>query len=146
MLDIKWIILLSFTADESIFNIKLKSKLVFFSLAKCQHFHLEKCQNRMFWHFGKSISSHISFPSKNLSLIYYSYKNLLSSLGPDSHNPIWYSKAVHLFLLVGLPVGLQAPKSAPWTEGQVPLSWGQEGCAKWDKRPHGTVAQILHAV
>lgn len=30
MLDIKWIILLSFTADESVFKIKLKSKLVFF--------------------------------------------------------------------------------------------------------------------
>lgn len=46
MPDIKWIILLSFLIDESTFNIKLKSKLIFFFLQNVNIFILKNVKTK----------------------------------------------------------------------------------------------------
>lgn len=71
MLDIEWIIFLSFPIDESPFNIKLKSKLGLFFLQNVKVFILKNVETKCSDILEKSISPRTNFPSKNWSLICY---------------------------------------------------------------------------
>lgn len=86
MLDIKWIIFLSFSLDELTFNIKLKSKLVFFSLQNVNIFILKnvetKCSDIL---ENPSPPIPISLPKTYHECAIHK-NNLISSFGTVSYN------------------------------------------------------------